>query len=131
MAKKDIFLKIGFIIADSADPDFDLLAYRFDAKTPLPKFKPGLNTRAEEYPDGLTIFRSAQCPYTVKNVDAIIKSAKEKYNLTPVLVDLEEPKEVQFSPCAFGTFCIIYKGKIISHHPISKTRFENIMKNLV
>jgi len=34
----------------------------------------------------------------------------------------------QQSPCAFETFCIIFKGKILSHHPISNTRFENIMK---
>jgi hypothetical protein len=28
----------------------------------------------------------------------------------------------------FGTFCIIKNGRVISHHPISNTRFENIMK---
>ncbi|NOR47352.1 MAG: GNAT family N-acetyltransferase, partial [Methanosarcinaceae archaeon] len=38
---------------------------------------------------------------------------------------------VQHSPCAFGIFCIIYNGEIISHHPISNTRFENIMKKKI
>jgi hypothetical protein len=37
--------------------------------------------------------------------------------------------EVQASPCAFGSFCIILDGEIISYHPISKTRFENILNN--
>ncbi|MDD1724186.1 MAG: YoaP domain-containing protein [Methanospirillum sp.] len=67
----------------------------------------------------------------MKNVDAIIRTAEERYGLTPVLIDLEDPEAVHHSPCAFGTFCIIYKGTVISHHPISKTRFENIMKKLV
>jgi hypothetical protein len=67
----------------------------------------------------------------VKNVNAIIKTAKEKYNLTPVLIDLDSPTAVQHSPCAFGTFCILYNGTVISHHPISNGRFENIMKKLI
>ncbi|TQD28372.1 YoaP domain-containing protein [Methanolobus vulcani] len=31
------------------------------------------------------------------------------------------------SECIFGTFCIIYDGGIISHHPISNKQFMNIM----
>ncbi|MEZ5335661.1 MAG: YoaP domain-containing protein [Methanolobus sp.] len=42
-------------------------------------------------------------------------------------MDLEDYAAAQNSPCSFGTFCIIYNGEIISHHPISNTRFMNIM----
>lgn len=131
MAKKDIFEKLGFTATDSVPPDFDLLALRFDEDYEIPRFSPGLVSRAGDYPSGLTIIRSAQCPYSVKNVDAIMKTAKEKYRLNPVLIDLENPREIRQSPCAFGTFCIIYNGTVISHHPISNTRFENIIKKLV
>ncbi|MDD1724185.1 MAG: GNAT family N-acetyltransferase [Methanospirillum sp.] len=55
MAKKDIFLKLGFIVVDSAPPDFDLLALRFSHETPAPWFTLGLASRAAEYPEGLTI----------------------------------------------------------------------------
>jgi hypothetical protein len=54
----------------------------------------------------------------------------EKLNLKPRLIDLNDAESAQQSPCAFGTFCIIYKGKILSYHPISNTRFENIMKTI-
>jgi len=84
-----------------------------------------------EYSKGLTILRSVQCPYTEKNVNAIIESAKSKFNLKTNLIDLEDAKAVQNTPCAFGSFCLIYNGKILSYHPISKTRFENIMKKIV
>lgn len=126
MAKKNIFLKKGFEMVDEAGPDFELLALKFDEKTENPRFKK-LDTSA--YSEGLTIIRSPQCPYSVKNVEAIMKTA-EKLNLKPRLIDLIDAESAQQSPCAFGTFCIIYKGKIISHHPISNTRFENIMKTL-
>jgi hypothetical protein len=126
MAKKDIFLKKGFILVDEVQPDFELLALKFNQKAGTPKFK---NMALGEYKRGLTILRSAQCPYSVKNVDAIIETAK-KLNIKPNLVELEDSDSAQHTPGAFGTFCIIYNGEIISYHPISNTRFENIMRSM-
>jgi len=128
MANKDIFLKKGFQVVDSAKPDFDLLVKKFDEESKNPKFKSNMIDNLKKYQKGLYVIRSPQCPYTEKNVKAILKSAKNKFNLKPNLVDLQDLNTVQDTPCAFGTFCIIYNGEIISHHPISNTRFENIMK---
>ncbi|MDD2426215.1 MAG: YoaP domain-containing protein [Bacteroidales bacterium] len=125
MAKKDIFLKKGFKIVDQAEPDFELLVLKFNDKAKEPEFR---KNSLQEYSEGLTIIRSPQCPYSVKNVDAIIQTAK-KMNLEPKLRDLDDSVSAQQSPCAFGTFCIINDGVIISHHPISNTRFENIIKS--
>ena len=126
MAKKDIFLKKGFVQVDAAKPDFELLALKFNPTAPNPAFKiPPL----EGYSKGMTVIRSPQCPYSVKNVDAIMASAK-KLGIPAKLVDLEDSEAAQHSPCAFGTFCIVYNGKIITHHPISNGRFENIMKTM-
>ena len=130
MAKKDIFLKKGFAVTDKAAPDFELLVLKFNQDASDPIFKPSLAKNPEKYSDGLTILRSAQCPYSEKNVIAIMETAKKKFGITPRLIDLENVAAVQKSPCAFGTFCIVYKGEVISHHPISNTRFENIMKKL-
>ena len=125
MAKKEIFLKKGFRLVDNAEPDFELLVLKFSEESRDPEFrKPSL----QEYSGGLTIIRSPQCPYSVKNVDAIIQTAK-KMNLEPKLIDLDDHLSAQQSPCAFGTFCIINDGVILSHHPISNARFENIMKS--
>lgn len=128
MADNSIFLKNGFQIVDKAKPDFELLALKFETDAQNPVFKHNLNEKSKEYENGLTILRSVQCPYTEKNVNAIMDSAK-KMNIKAKLVDLNDAIAVQSNPCAFGTFCIIYNGKIISHHPISSTRFENIIKD--
>jgi len=131
MVGNDIFLNKGFEVVDSAEPDFYLLVRKFDDKSENPKFKSDMKSYLNEYSKGLTILRSVQCPYTEKNVNAIIESAKSKFNLKTNLIDLEDAKAVQNTPCAFGSFCLIYNGKILSYHPISKTRFENIMKKIV
>jgi N-acetylglutamate synthase-like GNAT family acetyltransferase len=123
MAKKDIFLKKGFSLVDEAKPDFELLVLKFNQNAANPKFK---NMSLEKYSQDLTIIRSAQCPYSVKNVNAILETARE-LNIKANLIDLKDSDAAQQTPCAFGTFCIIYNNKIISHHPISNTRFQNIM----
>ena len=84
MAKKDIFVKKGFHVVDLAKPDFELLALKFQPGTADPKFAiPSL----EGYSDGLTVIRSPQCPYSVKNVDAILETAKEM-GIPAKLIDL-------------------------------------------
>ncbi|GEM_PF-3399226 len=66
-----------------------------------------------------------------KNTIAILESARTRFNLKATLIDLQDSDAVQNAPCAFGTFCIVHDGEVISHHPISNTRFENIMKRRV
>ena len=127
MAKKDIFVKKGFVLVDKAEPDFELRVLKFNRKAKNPKFK-DLKKSLENYKEGLFILRSVQCPYTEKNVNAMLESAKDKFNLEANLIELKDSDAVQNSPCAFGSFCIIFNGEIISHHPISNTRFENIVK---
>jgi hypothetical protein len=124
-------LKKGFMIADKAKPDFELLAYMFDKESTIPSFKSDILDNLNDYKDGLTIIRSAQCPYTEKNVNAIVESTERKFKIKTNLIDLIDSESAQKTPCAFGTFCIIYNGEIISYHPISNTRFENIMNKMV
>jgi GNAT superfamily N-acetyltransferase len=124
MVAKDFFLKKGFSVVDRAKPDFELLSLKFSNNAVDPSFR---EMTTQKYDKGLTIMRSPQCPYSVTNVNAIMESAK-KMGLSPNLVELTNAELAQQSPCAFGTFCIVCDGVVVSHHPISNTRFENIMK---
>jgi len=127
IAGSQIFLKKGFEIVDKAGPDFELLVKKFDENVEDPRFTINLDTLSTKYANGITIIRSVQCPYTLKNVNTIIETTRNEYDITPLVVDIEDAIEAQRSPCAFGTFCIIHDGDIIVHHPISNTRFKNIM----
>jgi len=130
MAKREIFIKNGFVPVDRAAPDFELLACKFDPAAANPRFRTAALQNREPYADGLFILRSPQCPYSEKNVMGIMETAREKYGLVPRLVELDTAEAAQDAPCPFGTFCILYKGDVISHHPISTTRFVNIMEKL-
>jgi len=130
MADAAIFLKYGFEVVDKAAPDFSLLALTFDEKTERPSFRKEVLTNLSEYEEGLTIMRSVQCPYTEKNVNAIMDSAINTHHLETRLIELSTAESAQNNPSPFGSFCLIYKGKVISYHPISQTRFENIIQSI-
>lgn len=130
MANSTIFLKNGFEVVDQADPDFELVVKKFDEKNPSPKFKNNQDLLTKKYKKGLFILRADQCPYTVKNVNEIRETAKTEFDISPKIVNLKNHQQAQNNPCPFGTFGIIYEGKIISHHPTSSRRFENIMKKI-
>jgi len=129
MADKDIFIKKGFVKISSAPPDFELLALKFNKNAPSPEFRNSINENPSRYGQGLVIIRSAQCPYTRNNVDEIIETAKNRFGISAEIVENFSPAEARENPCAFGSFCMIYNNKIISHHPISNTRFVNIMNS--
>jgi GNAT superfamily N-acetyltransferase len=125
MADERLFLKNGFETVDFREPDFRLLVLRFDDKGKLPSFKKEVSM--PEGP-GIIIMRSSQCPYTVKNVSEIICTAKRKYGLETRVVDMDSPVLAQDCPSGFGSFCLIYNSRILSYHPVSNKRFENMME---
>ncbi len=128
MAGKALFIKHGYETVDKAPPDFELLVNKINPSNPSPKFKGNWEKRLHRYGDGLVIITSDQCPYTTKAIKEIGESARIDHGLTPSIIELENSRDAQDnSPCAFGAFCIVYRGKVIADHPISKTRFKNIM----
>lgn len=124
MVDSPLFLKLGFEKVDTASPDFSLLALRFDRDRPMPCFTvPTVDGEGES----VIIMRSAQCPYSVKNVAAMVEAGRE-LDIPVDIREIDTPEAARSTPAPFGTFCIVHRGEVISHHPISATRFRNIMK---
>ena len=127
MASKDLFLAHGFEIVDSAPPRFDLLVLKFQKNAPYPSFNRLAGKIEAKYKKGLTIFWSDQCPYTRKSVKDITEAA-DKIGIKAKTVEVNNCRDAQNMPNAYGTYCMIYNGKIIADHPVSRARFLNIMK---
>jgi len=129
MAGNDLFIKSGFTVADTAHPDYELMALKLK-DTPDPVFKKELEKVREKYSDGMYMFSSDQCPYTYKAIQDIGSVAKNDYGITPRVVQLDDHTAAQNSPTVYGTFCILYNGEILTDHVISATRYKNIMNKL-
>jgi len=128
LAQSDIFLKNGFEAVDTAPPDYELLVKKFNKSSPNPKFKDNWEEKLKKYGQGLTIIRADQCPHSIKFADEIAETAKNIYKLKTKIVELKTHQDAQNAPTPFTVFAIIYNGRILADHQISRTRFENIMK---
>jgi hypothetical protein len=127
MAKKDVFIKNGFSVVDTAPPDFELLVKKFKKGAPDPKFREDRDKILKKYKKGLYILHSPQCPALAKSVSEISEVAEKEFGIKPQIIELKTAEDVRKNPNPYGTCAIIYNGKVMAHHPISKTRFRNIM----
>lgn len=121
IAGRDLFLKLGFVRADKRDR-FELLVKKFKP-APDPKFR---RVEAKKY-KGLNLLYSDQCPMAIKFLEDIKKFCQEK-KIKLKIIKLKTAREAQNNPCVYGSFAIIYNGKIMADNPISVARFRNIVK---
>jgi N-acetylglutamate synthase-like GNAT family acetyltransferase len=131
LAKSEIFLTNGFETVDTAPPDYELLVKKFNTSSPNPKFKDNWEEKLKKYREGLTIIRADQCPHSIKFADEIAEMAKNTYKLKTNIVELRIHQDAQNAPTPCTMFAIIYNGRILADHQISRKRFENIMEKIL
>ena len=130
MADRRLFVANGFEPVDCAPPDFELLARKFDSSAPAPAFKREWSRKLAQYGRGLTIIRSSQCPHIAKFATEIAEAAEREYRIEPKVIALKSWREAQQAPTPYAVFSIIHNGRLLADHPISRTRFRNIMNRL-
>lgn len=125
LAGKELFLKNGFEPIDQAPPYFELLVKKL-RKGPLPAFKKDWEKKLSKYSSGLTLIYAHQCPSNAKAAKELRQTARElEMNLN--LIELTNCVEAQNAPSPYGVFNLIFNGKLLADHYISKKRFTNIM----
>jgi len=129
-AGRSLFLAKGFRLADTAPPDYELLVRKFKATAADPVFKGGYDRKAAQFGKGLTIVRSAQCPYIAKFAAEIAQTAEEEFHLKPQTIAIESCRDAQHAPTPYAVFAIVYNGRILADHQISRTRFRNLMNGV-
>lgn len=128
MAGSELFRKHGFESVDSAPPSFELLVKTM-RKAPSPTFRGGWDKRLRKYGPGLVMIRSDQCPCIAKFASEILETSRAMRIPTRV-VELKTGKQAQNALSPYGIFNLVYNGKLIADHPISRARFSNIMKKI-
>lgn len=124
MADKFLFLKNGFKLVSSAKPSYDLLVKKLK-EGPNPKFRDS-EKQLSEY-EGLHIVYSNQCPWVSRFIGEV-GSVVKKEGLKLKVTKMKNAKDAQNAPSVYGSFNLIYNGKLLSDHYISITRFKNIIK---
>lgn len=124
MADKSVFEKNDFLEAEKKGR-FELMYKNIEGNSDIPKLR-DWEEQLSKY-QGWNLIYADQCPWHEKSVKDLLEEAKnQKIDLK--ITKFTSPEEAQNSPSGFGTFAIVYNGKLLEDHYISKTRFKNILK---
>jgi len=126
LASKDIFERNGFTEVDSAPPSFQLMTARFGSG-PEPGLPKNWDDRARAFGPGLTVIRTAQCPYIENATNAILDFAKER-KIKAKVAEFRTAREVQErSPSAYGVFGTVLDGRFIAYYYLLPKDFDKLM----
>ena len=126
MVSRDVFIKNGFELVDEAQPHYQLLVRRTGTGSP-PVFPRNLTERLSTS-SGLRLLYTNQCPYVGKAV-AELPAVAERHGIRLHLVELKDAAEArERMPSPYGVVSLVYEGRLLADHPISATRFRNILQ---
>lgn len=121
---KKFLEKHGFVSVDQALPSFNLMVKKFK-DAPSPSFVGAWDTKLIPDFEGVTIFRSDQCPYIEDAANIILGAAKESGIKSQVL-EIDNCQAVrEIMPSPFGNFSIVYNGTLLSYHYLTHKDFLN------
>lgn len=127
LASKDVFLHNGFTEVDTAPPSFQLMVNRF-GPSPEPALPHDWDARAKVFGRGLTVVRTAQCPYVENGAAGILSFAKER-GIKTKTVELKTAREVQEqSPSAYGVFGTVLDGKLLAYQYLLQKDFDKLLE---
>ncbi len=118
----------GFILADTADPSYELLYLPFNKNAAKPYFK-GSAKHPHIEENGFVLYYSHQCPFNAKYVPLIEKSAEE-HNIPFKTIRFETTRQAQNSPAPFTIFSLFYNKELVSAEIMSVSKFEKLIEKL-
>lgn len=112
---------LGYTTVDRAEHGFELLVKCFSGGC-MPHLTGGWHAKAEACGDGLTVLRSAQCPYLAEGA-AEARRAADRLGIPFHETLIESAEELrQLSPSPYGTFALVHDGTLLSYHVLRETQ---------
>ena len=123
MAGKQVFLKSGFRQIAQADR-FQLVTHPL-RRGAEPRFR-DIGGNLAKY-RGLHIVYAPQCPMLAKSVNDVSEMTAE-HGLELKVTLLDSAAAAQNAPSYYGVFSLVWNGRLLSDHYVSKGRFRNILR---
>jgi L-amino acid N-acyltransferase YncA len=126
MASKGVFIKNGFEHVDEAPPHYQVLVRRI-AAGPVPYFPKNWKERWGQS-DDLQLIYTSQCPYIGKAI-AEMPPVADRHGIQLHLMLMNNAVQArERMPSPYGVFSLVHQGQLLADHPISATRFKNILQ---
>jgi hypothetical protein len=122
MAGREIFLKNGFKQIEQRDR-FQLVIHQL-RRGPVPRFRD--IQRIDPQAPGLHLLYCAQCPINAKSARGLSEMAA-RLGLELKVTVLHTAQEAQSAPSYYGVFNLMWNGRLLADHYVSKGRFKNLL----
>lgn len=115
----------GFVLADTAEPYYELLYLAFHESDEKPRFK-GCVKAPKVGQNGFVLYYAHQCPFTAKYVPLIEAVAREK-GVAFEAIRFETTEQAQNAPAPFTSYSLFYNGKFVTNEIFSEKKFEKMI----
>lgn len=118
----------GFLLADSAEPYYELMYFPFNENVEIPSFK-SCSKYGKINEEGFVLYYCNQCPFTAKYVP-IIEDIAKKRNINIKVIKYERTEEAQNAPAPFTTYSLFYNGNFITNDILNEKKFIKIIEQI-
>jgi len=115
----------GFVVADTAEPFYELMYLPFSKEAPKPVFKQSVKHPRIDG-QGFVLYYAHQCPFTAKYVPLVEGIAKAK-SIPFRTVRFETTEEAQNALAPFTSYSLFLGGEFITHEILSDKKFEKLL----
>ena len=129
MSDKRFFKKQGFLLADTAEPYFELWYKPLKKDVAIPKFKDVAKTATCDIKEGLVIYHTNACPFNEYYVAELLVIANEKgYKVKIIKLETREQAQNHFVPHTI--YSVFQDGKFVTQHIINEKYFDKFISKL-
>lgn len=115
----------GFLVADTANPYYELLYLPLCEGAPIPKFKD--TVKQGNIPEkGMVLYYTNQCPHTDKYAPIINELAKNR-GTTVKLIKIDTMEQAQNAPAPFTTYSFFFQGQFVTNEIFGEKKFEKFL----
>lgn len=114
--------KKGFLVADTAEPYFELLYLPLQGGAPPPAFEPWAKA-GETAEEGLVLYYTAQCPFT-RQYAPMLHEIAAKRDIPLKLIKLETRQAARQAPTPYPTYSFFADGRFVTNEIFSEKKCE-------
>ena len=115
----------GFMLADTADPSFELLYLPFDEGAPVPAFK--VHAKHPQIDgEGWVLFYTDQCPFAGKYAQVAQQMAEER-GVSFELRKIETLEQAKAAPAPCTAYALFHDGAFVTNEILSEKKLAAIL----
>ena len=118
----------GFLVADTAEPNFTLMYLPFEENAPVPKFREQAK-RPHISENGFVLYYTKGCPFTAKYVP-VIEACAEQNGIPFKSIHIESREAAQNAPAAWTNYALFYNGEYVTNEILSEKKFLALAEKL-